>query len=480
VPEEPPLLRVGIHARSGALRIRDARELEEQRDVVAVLLVQQQQAARDLLACGAVVVPVADAEVGAHDLEDGEEGDVPAVGDGVALEHREAAGAAALQELEAQPALAGARLGHHAHRLPVALAGARQGGLQHLHVVGAAHEATETAGPRHVEAGAVRAQPLELEDADLPGHALDRERAQVLQREVARNRGGEVGAQVDRVRRGQLLHASGEARGVPLRRVIHAEVVADLAHHHLAGVAAHAHGEAEPGFALDFAAVPGDLVAELKRRIAGALGVVLVGDGGAEERHDPVARVLIDGALEAMDAVGEDCEEAIHDLVPGLGIQVLAQLHGARHVREEHRHLLPLSHECGARGQDLLGEVAGRVVARAALGSGRPGAGAAGGAAAVAELRGGRERRAALGAGRAERGPALLAEARTRGILVFASGATHLRLPSPIASWSRQLSVSGRRDRSGIGSSRPVPAPRLDLPSVVGISSLPTSEEFPP
>jgi hypothetical protein len=40
-------------------------------------------------------------------------------------------------------------------------------------------------------------------------------------------------------------------------------------------VEAHAYGEAEPVFALDLSAVPRDLVAELERRIAGALRVVL-------------------------------------------------------------------------------------------------------------------------------------------------------------------------------------------------------------
>src|SRR5690606_40254648 len=42
---------------------------------------------------------------------------------------------------------------------------------------------------------------------------------------------------------------------------------------------------------------------ELERREAGTLGVVLVRDRRAEERHRAVARVLIDGALEAVHGV---------------------------------------------------------------------------------------------------------------------------------------------------------------------------------
>jgi hypothetical protein len=50
------------------------------------------------------------------------------------------------------------------------------------------------------------------------------------------------------------------------------------------------------------------------------LRVVLVGDGRTEQRHDPVARVLIDRAFEAMDALVQQGEEAIHHVMPRLWI----------------------------------------------------------------------------------------------------------------------------------------------------------------
>ena len=77
--------------------------------------------------------------------------------------------------------------------------------------------------------------------------------------------------------------------------------------------------------------------------------MVLVRDRRAEQRHDPVAGVLVDRALEAVNALGEDREEAIHDPVPLLGIDLLGELHRALHVGEEHRHLLPLAFEGGLR-----------------------------------------------------------------------------------------------------------------------------------
>ena len=44
------------------------------------------------------------------------------------------------------------------------------------------------------------------------------------------------------------------------------------------------------------------LLLKVQRRVAGALRVVLVRDRGAEERHDAVAGVLVDRALEAVNA----------------------------------------------------------------------------------------------------------------------------------------------------------------------------------
>ena len=85
----------------------------------------------------------------------------------------------------------------------------------------------------------------------------------------------------------------------------------------------------------------------MQRRVTGALGVVLVRDRRAEERHDAVAGELVDRALEAVHAVGEDREEAVHDLVPLFGIDLLGELHRALHVGEQHRDLLALAFEGG-------------------------------------------------------------------------------------------------------------------------------------
>ena len=125
---------------------------------------------------------------------------------------------------------------------------------------------------------------------------------------------------------GKLLHALREAHRVADRGVFHAQVLADCAHHHLAGVEAHADREAEPLLAAELRRVGGEHLLEVKRRVAGAPGVVLVGDRGAEKGHDAVAGELVDGALEPVDALTEDGEEALHDPPPLLGVAALGEL----------------------------------------------------------------------------------------------------------------------------------------------------------
>src|SRR5207247_4317821 len=110
---------------------------------------------------------------------------------------------------------------------------------------------------------------------------------------------------------GGPLHALCEAHRVALRRVVHAQVVPDRADHHLPRIEPHADREVESLGAAELAAVAPERFAEMQRRMAGALGVILVRDWRAEERHDPVAGELVDGALEAVDTLREDAEEAV-------------------------------------------------------------------------------------------------------------------------------------------------------------------------
>ena len=107
----------------------------------------------------------------------------------------------------------------------------------------------------------------------------------------------------------------------------------------------------------------------LQRGEAGPGGVVLVRDRRPEQRHDPVAGELVDGALEPPDALGEQREEALHDLTPLLGIGLLGHVHRAHDVGEQDGHLLALAVE---RRRFVFGRLPGapappRVAARREL-----------------------------------------------------------------------------------------------------------------
>ena len=309
-----------------------------------------------------------DAVVLAEHLQDGQQGDVLSVRDTVSLEDANVFRPAVLQKLEAQTALAGAGLRHDAYHLSVAVLRLLERGLERAHVAVAPDELREPALARHVEARLQGGHALQLVDGNQLGYALHAERAEVFELEVARGQGGGVTRHVDRVWRSELLHAGRQAHRVTLSRVVHAQVIADLSDDDLARVESDARRKIESVFALDLARVLGESLAKLQSRVAGALGVVLVRDRCAEERHDAVARVLVDRSLEAVHVVREDLEEAVEDAVPRLRVELLGELHRTLHIREEHGHLLTFALECAAAGQDPLRQVLWGVGGEVALG----------------------------------------------------------------------------------------------------------------
>ena len=102
----------------------------------------------------------------------------------------------------------------------------------------------------------------------------------------------------------------------------------------------------------------------VERRVARPHGVIFVGEGRPEERHNPIAHHLVDRALVAVDGLHHPLQDGVEEPPRLLGIAVGEQLHRALQVGEEHRDLLPLAFEGGLRGEDLLGEVLGGVGVR--------------------------------------------------------------------------------------------------------------------
>jgi hypothetical protein len=95
--------------------------------------------------------------------------------------------------------------------------------------------------------------------------------------------------------------------------------------------------------------------------MAGACGVVFLGERGAEQRHQPIARELVHHPLEAVDPLAQDRQAAIHHPPPVLRVEPLGQLHRPDHVREQHRHQLALPLQRAARRQHPLGQPVRRI-----------------------------------------------------------------------------------------------------------------------
>src|SRR5262249_23154739 len=131
---------------------------------------------------------------------------------------------------------------------------------------------------------------------------------------------------------------------------------------------------------------------------------------------------LVDEAFEALDTLGQDPEEALHDGAPRFRVHLLGELHRALHVGEQNGDLLAFALERGLRLQDLLGEVLGRVGARVGC---RGGGGRQRGPALTAELRGWPVAGAAGRARDFQWCAALLTEDRIGEVLGLALGAFH-------------------------------------------------------
>ena len=114
---------------------------------------------------------------------------------------------------------------------------------------------------------------------------------------------------------GSCLETRRHVRRIPHRRIVHAEIVADAPHHHEAGVEALPHLKADSPPMLEFFPISLECLPNSQRRMDGALRVILVGDRGAEQRHDPVAEELVHGALVAVHLGQHQFEGTIHQPV---------------------------------------------------------------------------------------------------------------------------------------------------------------------
>ena len=144
-----------------------------------------------------------------------------------------------------------------------------------------------------------------------------------------------------------LLHARGEVGRQADRSVVHAQVGADGTHYHLPGVHAHADLDGKPLRPQQLVRVTLHGLLHPERGIAGANGVVFVGEWGTEQGHDAVAHDLIDRTLVPMHRLHHAFNDWVQELAGLLRVPVGQRLHGALEVGEEHGDLLALAFQCG-------------------------------------------------------------------------------------------------------------------------------------
>ena len=389
----PPLVRLERPERVGVRQRVEQREDRGQRGLE--LAPEREHGVRHPGADRVRGVALVDAEVPAQDVDDRLPRAGLVVGQRAGLEDLPLARERRGDELVDQPRLAHARLGRERRDPAVPLARVGEHPVQALELRVAPDEAAPALGGGAAEGargrGADQLVDLERRVEPLDGAGSQRARAHRVAREPERVRRDEHGTGV-----GHLLHPRREVGRLADSGVIHVEVAADRAHDDLAGVEADAEPERHAARALDLLRPAAERLLHAERRVAGARRVVLVRERRAEERHDPVAHDLVDGALVAVHRLHHPLEHAVEQLARLLRVAVGEQLHRALEVGEEDGHLLALALERALRREDLLGEVAGRVRAWA------------------------RAR-----AGCLEPRAAVVAKPGARGVVVLAAGALH-------------------------------------------------------
>jgi hypothetical protein len=143
----------------------------------------------------------------------------------------------------------------------------------------------------------------------------------------------------------ELLHAAGQVRRLAHGCVIHPQVAADRPDDDFTGIQPDADLWLDAVRAAHLLAVAANGGLHVERGVAGAHGVVLVGDGRAEQRHDAVAHHLVDGPFVPVDRVHHPLEHRVEQLARLLRVAVGEQFHRALEVREQDRDLLALTFE---------------------------------------------------------------------------------------------------------------------------------------
>jgi hypothetical protein len=205
------------------------------------------------------------------------------------------------RELPDEPRFAHAGLTHEGHRLPMSSGGVFERLGQLLQLPFAPDEARQAACGAGLEPRPRGDAANQLVDVRRSVESLHGDRAE--RPDLDKVLGQTQGVTGDERGPGfcNLLHPGGKMGRLPDSGVIHVEVAADGADDHLAGIEPHADLHWRAALALSLVRVKVHPPLHPQRRIARADRVVLVSQRCPEQRHDPVAHHLVDGAFVVMD-----------------------------------------------------------------------------------------------------------------------------------------------------------------------------------
>ena len=246
-----------------------------------------------------------------------------------------------------QPRFAEARLADDQRELPLAAARALPAAREDVEFLGAADQRRRRARAAAPAAAAGAHDAVELR---LFGHAFQFMLALVLGDEQARDLPVHAARDPDFSGRGGALHARGDVGRLAV---------------HLAGRIDHDPPALEPdaGGKLRRAGrgvarvEVGERALDRERRAHGALAVVLLRLGIAEQRHQPVAELLQHMAAERSHGGRGGVEVTPHQIAPVLGIELRREARRADEVAKHHRDrtaLGDISRRCRRRGDRWL------------------------------------------------------------------------------------------------------------------------------
>ncbi|MCY1266955.1 hypothetical protein D9M70_153810 [compost metagenome] len=236
-----------------------------------------------------------------------------------------------------QPRLADPGLPHHRDDLPVSGGGLVQRQVQRLQFGCAAHEAGQAAVRCHLQARAQCPQTKHFIDRERLGDAFELGLSQRLELEVPLRELVGGFAHENGRGRGHRLHPRSNVDRVPHRVIVGVQVVlADRAHDYLARVDAHPDLQRDALLQPQLVAVPVHCLLHAQRRVQRALGMVLMGDGRAEQREDAVAQRLGHVALVVMHGLHHQLDDGGNQAVCLFRVPVVDQCGRARHVGKQH------------------------------------------------------------------------------------------------------------------------------------------------